>query len=338
MAAPPEELAAYLDQVCAVLAAPPARCQLAALGHVAGVASHPGAANALVSSEMAVSLLVAVQDGAGGRGDGGVAARAAHLLGLLVRHASVVGAGLGRARALEVLAAGARAADPELARRSAAALGEMLFYISAQPPAAAAAAAAGGGGRRAAAAWAVPPEVLACVLGLLRPGVDPTVRHYAAKTVENVVSQPSALAADICGAATATALAQMVESADDGDAARGAAAGALCCVLRARPELLDGVLNGPVESASMLADGARRFRGAHVFACNRPAPDPSAAADPALRAAGCRAGRRQRARAAGGDHDAVHAAAAPRHRRRRRRCRTGTRLPRRHRRPAQLPR
>lgn len=58
--------------------------------------------------------------------------------------------------------------DPQLQRRAAAALGELLFYADSQHRGGGGEGAAGGGG----ASWEVPPEAVQRLASLLQPGQD----------------------------------------------------------------------------------------------------------------------------------------------------------------------
>jgi serine/threonine protein kinase len=69
--------------------------------------------------------------------------------------------------------------DPKLKRRVIAALGETLFYISSQED--------GADGEDQ--PWALPPATIFCLVRCLKDDTDEIVRHYAAKTIENILAQ-----------------------------------------------------------------------------------------------------------------------------------------------------
>ena len=72
--------------------------------------------------------------------------------------------------------------DPKLKRRVIAALGETLFYISSQE----------GEPESEDARWTIPTTTIACLVRCMRDDSDEIVRHYAAKTIENVLAQGGA--------------------------------------------------------------------------------------------------------------------------------------------------
>ena len=143
-----------------------------------------------------------------------IRARVALVMGAAVRHATFISVSLqsarvrvplppcrcfhGRVRSpptplrrvvqiLDVLKDCARAKNHRLRRRAMGVLGELLFYVSTQDPADAAAAGAGhaGAGERlwSMPGWAVP------MLAKSLESSDDVKRHYASKTLENVLAQ-----------------------------------------------------------------------------------------------------------------------------------------------------
>jgi len=69
--------------------------------------------------------------------------------------------------------------DPKLKRRVIAALGETLFYISSQDSEP----------EGEDARWTIPTATISCLVRCLKDESDEIVRHYAAKTIENVLAQ-----------------------------------------------------------------------------------------------------------------------------------------------------
>jgi serine/threonine-protein kinase ULK4 len=83
-----------------------------------------------------------------------------------------------RSAAAAGTSSGSSRTDAKIRRRCMAALGEVLFYIGSQDE-----------GEEA--AWTVPPGTIGCVVRCLRDESDEALRHYAAKTVENIMAQGS---------------------------------------------------------------------------------------------------------------------------------------------------
>ncbi|EFN50873.1 hypothetical protein CHLNCDRAFT_141668 [Chlorella variabilis] len=196
--------------------------------------------------------------------------RAANLLGLLVRHASSVNAGLAEAGACRALAAAVRQMeDAGLQRRAAAALGELLFYADSQHRDAAGGCSGASGGPGTPAQglppWDLTTDAVQRLAGLLQAGQDEVAQHYAAKALENVFGLGGPWAQQLASAETAGRLAQLVDSKLP-DVLRGTAASALCRLLRCQP----GCLASFVEAGGLdlvaagLADGSPRVQQACV--------------------------------------------------------------------------
>ena len=76
--------------------------------------------------------------------------------------------------------------DIKIRRRALAALGEVVFYVSAQGDEASAKERG-----REVDSWRLPSSAIAVIVRCLREDPDETIRHYAAKLVENVMAQGS---------------------------------------------------------------------------------------------------------------------------------------------------
>jgi serine/threonine-protein kinase ULK4 len=176
-AAPEPQRRALLSALCASMRRPadPAASQ-ATLCYLGSLAQVPALSSALLASDLPNLVLSRLAYS----GPAEVRGRLAHTLGMLFRHAAELEDALGEAGTLRTLAHGLRDREAVVRRGCAAALGEMLFYLCCKL-----------GDRPAAdpGPWQVDSQVLAALLGALDSGEDDVVRHYAAKTLENVFGQ-----------------------------------------------------------------------------------------------------------------------------------------------------
>ncbi|XP_015958754.1 serine/threonine-protein kinase RUNKEL isoform X2 [Arachis duranensis] len=116
----------------------------------------------------------------------------ASLIGLLIRHSTVVDDSLASSGILGSLTDGLRDKQEKVRRFSMAALGELLFYISTQngdcskdnipleSPSK---------DNRTTCGWQVPNALLSLVSSMLRKGEDDITQLYALRTIENIFSQ-----------------------------------------------------------------------------------------------------------------------------------------------------
>ena len=91
--------------------------------------------------------------------------------------------------------------DIKIRRRAIAALGEVIFYVSAQGGEGAGGAASSSSsllddrdqqrGEDEANSWKIPSTALITVLKALKEDPDETIKHYSAKLIENVMAQGS---------------------------------------------------------------------------------------------------------------------------------------------------
>ncbi|XXQ35036.1 Protein kinase domain-containing protein [Plasmodiophora brassicae] len=117
-----------------------------------------------------------------------------HAMGTLIRYASYIGAHLASASIFEVLANLSRSPNAKIRRHAVATLGELLFYVATQEPNAQVNAPGAPSSDVAPRRdennnWAIPACAIGTVIRGLRAGEDNVVRHYAAKTIENVAAQ-----------------------------------------------------------------------------------------------------------------------------------------------------
>ncbi|CAM9368748.1 unnamed protein product, partial [Scytosiphon promiscuus] len=226
-AMPPPCLEAHLTLAYNALTevAAPVRRQGQTLVYLQSLAPIPRVANLLVNSTFLVVLLRLLRQAR----PVAIRETVATLIGLLVRHATYIAPGAGRtpsrgappggqeqagpdpdgiadtdglmpaliATAVEGQARGRAAQTAALRRNAVAALGELLFYVVTQEPHTPAPGVGGarldrGGGRSDPEAWSLPIAAVGDALrkSLLVGSVSQEgVRHYAAKTLENVLAQ-----------------------------------------------------------------------------------------------------------------------------------------------------
>lgn len=217
-----------------------AHTKQAVLAYLESLCPDPGAVHLLLNSragEALAGLLVprTAHSAAAAGVSEEVRCAAAGLLGLLIRHASAVSEGLVAAGLLDSLAAGVEpCAPPELQRRCAATLGELLFYVASQQRA---------GGQPGGGAWAVEGHHLAALLGLLGPGRDEVAQHYAAKASENICGLGGVWPARLATPDMQAALLAIVQRDGAGEGLRATAASALQRLLRCAPHLLEALLD-----------------------------------------------------------------------------------------------
>ncbi|XP_073011436.1 serine/threonine-protein kinase RUNKEL [Typha latifolia] len=116
----------------------------------------------------------------------------ASVIGLLIRHSTIIEADLANSGIVNALTDGLRDKQDKVRRFCMAALGELLFYISTQTdinstdcnthesPSK---------DNRSSACWQVPSSVIALVSSILRKGEDDLAQLYALRTIENICSQ-----------------------------------------------------------------------------------------------------------------------------------------------------
>ncbi|GBG84170.1 hypothetical protein CBR_g38144 [Chara braunii] len=120
------------------------------------------------------------------------------VMGLLIRHATVIEDEFVGSGAVPMLTDVLRDKQDRVRRRAMAALGELLFYIATQHASHQDISSKAENGSGSAGAsrdgmsslvWQVPNSTIALVASMLRKGEDETTQHYAVKTIENIASQ-----------------------------------------------------------------------------------------------------------------------------------------------------
>ena len=111
--------------------------------------------------------------------------RVAAVIGVLVRHATYISEDLVHTKIVQVLADAMKDSSERVRRKSAAAFGELLFYISTQQQDAATRDAVADA---AASVWTVSATNIGTMCRLLRPGEDEIAMHYVVKTIENIAT------------------------------------------------------------------------------------------------------------------------------------------------------
>lgn len=164
--------------------------------------------------------------------------RSANVLGLLIRHASIINDQLQKQGLIDALHEAIQSNDIQLQRRSAAAFGELVFYVASQQR----------DPRAADNAWEVPDQLVFKYAEMLnKPDIDEVVQHYVAKTMENIAGQNGPWAAKIATLESTLSLYQVVLSAGKStpksDTFRGTAASALCRILWCEKSLLQPFLD-----------------------------------------------------------------------------------------------
>ncbi|KAJ0770884.1 putative protein kinase ULK-ULK4 family [Helianthus annuus] len=121
----------------------------------------------------------------------GLRVQLASLLGLLIRHSTVIDNDLASSGILGSLSEGLVDRQEKVRRFSMAALGELLFYISTQndQPKALIPPESPLKENKTSSGWQVPNTLISLVTSLLRKGEDDTTQLYALKTIENISSQ-----------------------------------------------------------------------------------------------------------------------------------------------------
>jgi len=200
---PHADVEAFLTKVYKCMAQGSLDQKLGVLKYLEHLCCHMQVADLVVNSSLLRLVLRMLHTRKGGSGgatgpNGNASAAAASpplraqllsFIGQLLGHATYLEAGVADLGLFDVLLEGLRDHDLVVRRRSAAALGELLFYVATQPSQPASPSSPN------ARKWQVPPNVLQELSQtLLGPGQDEIVQHYIAKTMENVSTQCPAIA------------------------------------------------------------------------------------------------------------------------------------------------
>ncbi|KAH9315049.1 hypothetical protein KI387_023676, partial [Taxus chinensis] len=114
------------------------------------------------------------------------------VMGLLIRHATIIEDEVGSSGIISVLTDALRDKQEKVRRFAMAALGELLFYISTQnenSPKAVGLESPAKDGRSSSSTWQVPSALIGLISSILRKGEDDSTQLYALKTIENIASQ-----------------------------------------------------------------------------------------------------------------------------------------------------
>ncbi|KAK9845677.1 hypothetical protein WJX84_012207 [Apatococcus fuscideae] len=228
----PHELERFCGDIYKVLSsiANPLKDKVNVLAYMETLCIDTGAANQLVSSSLAIHFVRMLRTSRAPA----LRVRLASVLGLLVRHATVIADALGQSGIIDVLAEGLQDENERVRRRMMATLGELLFYAATQSQ--------DGANQRV---WHVADNVFTYIIRLLRPGEDDIAQHYAVKTIENLVSQGNMWARKLATTEVASALLAILGAERKGEAARFTAASTLARLAhqtRDKMEMLNHIL------------------------------------------------------------------------------------------------
>ena len=193
------ELEAFLTAVYrAVAESSPMRSKVNALAYFETLCSNTEAANVLVNSSLASMFVEVLAQSKAPT----LRTRLCSILGLLFRHATEIGDELlanEKTNICETLADVIEDSNERAKRKAMATLGELLFYVATQSERDvsfdddenendASRPRAKVGPETAAVIWGVTDKVLAAVCSKLSVTEDAITRHYATKTIENIVT------------------------------------------------------------------------------------------------------------------------------------------------------
>eukprot|EP00928_Gymnodinium_smaydae_P010772 TRINITY_DN1405_c0_g3_i1.p1 TRINITY_DN1405_c0_g3~~TRINITY_DN1405_c0_g3_i1.p1 ORF type:complete len:1319 (-),score=194.91 TRINITY_DN1405_c0_g3_i1:56-4012(-) len=194
------DLEAFLMKVYKCIAQGSQDQKVEALKYLEQICCHMHVADVVVNSSL-LRLVLRMLLARAKTGSGSVGANAAaplvlrvrllSLIGQLLRHATYLEPSIAELGLIDALLEGLRRNNDSIVRRrSVAALGELLFYIATQPAMSAPSGTAQEAGAACSDGWQVPaPAIRTLSEILICASEDEVVRHYAAKTVENVATQ-----------------------------------------------------------------------------------------------------------------------------------------------------
>jgi serine/threonine-protein kinase ULK4 len=218
------ELEAFLTRVYRSVAHPsPIQEKVNTLAYFETLCSDTSSANVLVNSSL-MSMFVRVL---GSSKAPSLRIRLCSIMGLLMRHATHIGDELAKSEAVKVLADTMSDTNERVRRRAMATLGELLFYVATQQR------------PDAAEVWGVTDSVIEVFIRTLKYEEDEITKHYACKTIENIVSHEGASWSDaFTECRTAILLFAIVLKKESGDQIRGTAASALSRSIRCNANIL----------------------------------------------------------------------------------------------------
>ncbi|KAL2644142.1 hypothetical protein R1flu_011729 [Riccia fluitans] len=170
----------------------------------------------------------------------------AFVMGLLVRHATLIEDELAGSGIINVLTETLRDKQEKVRRCAMATLGELLFYIATQSegsPRSATPSDSGARDGRSSSTWQVSSTTVALVASVLRKGEDDVTQHYALKTIENISSQGWEWASRFTSREVLSNLCHTFKSPAKPEAIRASAGSCLVRLVRFSPTTMPSVLD-----------------------------------------------------------------------------------------------
>jgi len=232
------ELEAFLTCIYRSVANPsPIQEKVNTLAYFETLCSDTASANVLVNSSLMPTFVRVL----GSSKASSLRILLCNIMGLLMRHATHIGDELAKSEAAKVLAETMSDTNERVRRRAMATLGELLFYVATQQR------------PDAAEVWGVTDSVIDVFLRTLKYETDEITKHYACKTVENIVSHEGASWSDaFTQCRTAKLLFEVVLNKQYGDQIRGTAASALARSVRVNGNILHPLV-GDVDAVNARA-------------------------------------------------------------------------------------
>ena len=169
-------------------------------------------------------------------------ARLCGIIGLLMRHATHISDEFAKSDAAKILAEAVGDESYRVRRRAMAALGELSFYVAHQQRS------------DAPQVWGITQGVIDVIINTLENEEDEITKHYACKSVDNILSQGSSWIQEAFASCRVTAILISISTSDvAGNEIRGTAASALARAVSARPESIYVLVRDDVEGAAARA-------------------------------------------------------------------------------------
>ncbi|BBN03345.1 serine/threonine-protein kinase ULK4 [Marchantia polymorpha subsp. ruderalis] len=169
----------------------------------------------------------------------------AFVMGLLIRHATLIEDDLAGSGIIAVLTETLRDKQEKVRRCAMATLGELLFYIATQSegsPRSGVTNESGSKDGRSSSVWQVSSTTIALVASILRKGEDDVTQHYALKTIENISSQGWDWASRFTSREVINNLCHTFKSSGKPEAVRASAGSCLVRLVRFSPTTIPSVL------------------------------------------------------------------------------------------------